>query len=406
MIFLFLQKELKEIFSVKIVIMVLAMAAIFVVVGNSVAGAKGKNDNLKPIGIVSEKNYISTLLYEAIGQRFPVVYFGTDFDSCLREVERENGICVVTLPEDIETNIQKGIVTPVEFNWIAKGTGIINVMEIGKYIGVARAVEKTLSGIIIKEYTNANPIFLLKPMKQEDKVYLKEDFFPIEHISSFLEYPNLISSLLSIFVMMLVIISSSSIISSLSLEKENKTLESLLSMPVKRTTILCSKIIASTIVGIIVSGVYVVGYYFFVKVFSFDNSLFKELGLIINLADFFLIGLSLLFSLLSGISLSVYLGLIAKEYQSAQTYTFPVIGLAMLAMLLTTFLDFSTLPVPLKIVVFCIPFSHPMMAEKFLRFNSPLFVILGIIYSFLFALLFFKLAIALFRSERILYSGK
>ena len=64
-----------------------------------------------------------------------------------------------------------------------------------------------------------------------------------------------------IIIMLVIVMIGSILISSMGNEKENKTLETLLTMPVKRTTVVAGKIIGSAIAGLHIALVYMFGMY-------------------------------------------------------------------------------------------------------------------------------------------------
>ncbi|HPZ66706.1 MAG TPA: hypothetical protein PK346_04780, partial [Defluviitoga tunisiensis] len=76
--------------------------------------------------------------------------------------------------------------------------------------------------------------------------------------------------------------------------------------------------------------------------------------------------------------------------------------LAIFSMLMTMFMDFSTMPTFIKIFIFIIPFSHPMMAMKSLMLKEYALVISGIIYSSIFAAIMIIITILIFNSDRLL----
>jgi ABC-2 type transport system permease protein len=74
----------------------------------------------------------------------------------------------------------------------------------------------------------------------------------------------------------------------------------------------------------------------------------------------------------------------------------------MIAMFTTIFKDFDTLPAVLRILVFAIPFSHPMMAMRALMIDSYWLVIGGIAYNAAFTVIMVWIAVRIFNSDRLL----
>jgi ABC-2 type transport system permease protein len=204
-------------------------------------------------------------------------------------------------------------------------------------------------------------------------------------------------------MMMIIIMSGGMVISSMALEKENKTLETLLTLPVKRTSIVAGKIIASAIIGLILAIIYMLGLGFYLQSFELEGGRsLSDYGLALTASDMFVIGVSIFITLIAALSLCMLLGTMAKNYKSAQTLTFPVTMLALIPMFMIMFKDFDTLPTVLKGLLFAIPFSHPMMAPRALVFDDYLLVFAGIIYVAIFAIIMIAISVWIFKTDRLL----
>jgi len=188
-------------------------------------------------------------------------------------------------------------------------------------------------------------------------------------------------------------------------EKENKTLETLLTMPVNRGDIVVGKIIGGAVVGLIMAGIYMVGFSYYIKGFTGNISSPIISSMALGLQDYLLVGLSIFTSLLCGLALCLLLGLFARDYRSAQALTMPISMLAMIPMIMTMFKDFDSLSAPLKVFLFAIPFSHPMMAMRLLMFDNYPMVFYGILYSFLFFSIVIAVVIKVFNTDYMI-TGK
>ena len=211
------------------------------------------------------------------------------------------------------------------------------------------------------------------------------------------------STFIPIVMMMVIIMAGSTVISSMALEKENKTLETLLTLPVKRVSIVAGKLIASALIGLILAVIYIIGYSYYIASFEISGPVNTiQLGLFLSPGDLLLLGLSVFVTLVAALSLCMLLGTMAKNFKSAQTLTFPVTLFALIPMFITMFKDFDTLPLALKLFVFGIPFSHPMMAPRALIFDDYLLVISGIIYVSIFAIIMITIVVHVFKTDRLL----
>lgn len=210
-------------------------------------------------------------------------------------------------------------------------------------------------------------------------------------------------------IMMLVIIMIGSIlISSMGNEKENKTLETLLTMPVKRTTVVTGKIIGSAIAGLLFALVYMFGMYYYMNSIT-GTSLsggisLSDIGLALSTFDWVIVTVFMFLSIICALGLCMILGAFVKDYRAAQLYVMPISILAIIPMVLTVFSDFQSMSPVLQAIVFMIPFSHPMMIMNSLLMDQTLLVVGGLVYMVAFALLSIYVTVRIYNSD-ILLSG-
>lgn len=404
MFFNMFKKELKEVLTIGSIISIAAMSFVFAMIGQSVGNIEEKLEVKPAIGLINNDNGIFGIISTQILQETSdIIYNGSDKSAGLQEVIAEKGIALIEIPSDFSDSIYNNEQGKLNINWVVQGVGPFDGISSDVLDYVLNAVEKEISKIIITQELDLDPNLILNPLTTSQTTFLKEKEFrglsPNELINTFSTQSYLIPTL----IMMIIMMSGSSIISSMGLEKENKTLETLLTLPVKRNYIILSKIVASTISGLILAAIYMVGMTYYMKSFSFSGVVdLQAYNLTLNIYDYTLMGLSVFMSLLAGLSLCLALGSFAKDYKSAQSLLFPVTVLAVFSMLMTMFMDFSTMPTFIKIFIFIIPFSHPMMAMKSLMLKEYALVISGIIYSSIFAAIMIIITILIFNSDRLL----
>ncbi len=209
-----------------------------------------------------------------------------------------------------------------------------------------------------------------------------------------------------LIVMLVIIMAGSMVISSMGNEKENKTLETLLTLPVKRTWIVLGKLAGAAVVGLIVSMIYMVGLgYYYSSLTGTSEIDLEKYGLALGIEDYVLIGISLFLALLCGLALCMILGIFTKNYKAAQSMTLPITMLALIPMFISLFSDFASLPGPVQALVFAIPFSAPMFAISNITLGYYGLVVAGIVYCAFFATATMLLAVWLFKRD-ILLTGR
>ncbi len=196
---------------------------------------------------------------------------------------------------------------------------------------------------------------------------------------------------------------------SVAMEKEEKTLETLLTVPVDRFAILMGKVSSTIIVAGVAAVTVLIGYNYMIGSISMGltSSLgsgvsLVALGLVPSALGYALLGVSLFFTLLSALALAVVMSAFSENVRGAQAlvgYIYPLIFIPSLALV---YLDVNSLPLAAKAVLYAIPYSHPIIASKAVVSGDYGIVLFGIIYVALFTVIIMYIASRLFATEKIL----
>jgi ABC-2 type transport system permease protein len=226
--------------------------------------------------------------------------------------------------------------------------------------------------------------------------------------------PSMLSSLmliqtlaLPITIMILLTYAMQIAATAVAMEKEEKTLETLLTLPVDRFAILMGKLSGSIFVAGIGALAYMVGFNYMMGSFMVGIQTgvsvdLVELGLVPSPFGHLLLGISLFVTLLSALALAVIMSAFSEDVRGVQAlvgYIYPLIFLPALALM---YLDINTLPLALKAILFAIPYSQPIIASKAVIMSDYTTVIFGIIYVTAFTLVVMYVASRLFATEKIL----
>ncbi len=212
---------------------------------------------------------------------------------------------------------------------------------------------------------------------------------------------------LPITIMILLTYSVQIAATSVAVEKEEKTLETLLTMPMDRLAILLGKLSGSIVVAAIGAIAYMAGYSYLMSsvlsgVTASINIDLASLGLAPSFLGYILLGLSLFVTMLSALALAVILSAFAEDVRSAQSfvgYIYPFIFLPAFALM---YVDINTLPYSLKLVLYAIPYSHPVIASRAVAMGDYWTAAIGIIYVSIFTIVVMYAASRLFATEKIL----
>jgi ABC-2 type transport system permease protein len=212
---------------------------------------------------------------------------------------------------------------------------------------------------------------------------------------------------LPITIMILLTYSMQIAATSVAMEKEEKTLETLLTLPMDRFAILMGKLSSSILVAGVGALAYMIGYNYMLGSLTTSISTgasidLASLGLIPSLFGYLLLGISLFVTLLSALALAVIMSAFSEDVRSAQSLVGNITPIIIIPALLLMYLDVNSLPFALKIFIYALPFSHPIIAAKAVVMGDYWTVVLGIIYVTVFTLVILYAASRLFATEKIL----
>ena len=399
-----IRKELRELLTPSTVVPIVLMALLFGAIG-SLTGNIAEQVSAKPmVGVVPlDHGILANISLRSINQTANLVYNGTSVDAGLQNVSAQGGIAVLYLPANFTSSIMGGHHGNLEIYWIMRGAGLLDSISSSTVDALITRIGQEISAYLIGTGATLPPNIVLSPVARVETTYFHNLVMQGVSPSTLGNVLSSQSLIVPIIIMMIVIMAGSLVISSMGMEKENKTLETLLTLPVGRGSIVAGKLIASAIVGLLMAGIYMVGFSYYMGGLTGNTQVnLAAYGLGITPMDYALLGLSVFASLFAALALCMVLGTFAKNYKAAQTLTMPITLLAMVPMFMTMFFDYNTMPPAAQVVVFAIPFSHPMMAMRSLMFKDYLFVLAGIGYSLAFAVVMILIAVWIFRTDRLL----
>ncbi len=308
-------------------------------------------------------------------------------------MSENNATGIIEIPADFSKNVTRGIAADVKFYSVFSGSGLFE------------SVGSTVINSYFELYNRQLAPNLLVP---ESSVIVKGQ--PIEGISAAALSSLVLSQAFALPITMIILLTYSMQIAatSVAMEKEEKTLETLLTLPMDRFAILAGKVSGSIVVAGIGAVAYLFGFSYYIGSFTGSISTgapsvdLVSLGLVPSTFGYLLLGVSLFVTLLSALALAVILSAFAQDVRSAQSlvsYVYPFLFVPALALM---YLDINMLPFWARAVFYAIPFSQPILASKAIATGDYLTAGLGIVYVTVFTLVVMYIASRLFATEKIL----
>lgn len=395
-------KEMRELLRPRYILPFLFVPILFVAMGQGFGGIDEAASGQPSVGLVNnDDGQYADIVVETYNESADVVYRGDGIDpeTALNETREAGGSALVVIPDGFTERIESGQ---------ARGeVGLYTVVNSVSLSGIASSsrVEGILTGPggastrITMNATGATPAEL-SPIQPSYTTYVKGttvDQAPGALSGAFTSQLIFIP----VVIMLIIIFSGQMVINSMGIEKENKTLETLLTMPVKRRTIVAAKLVGSAVVGLLGAAIFTVALIEYQSGITGGASGSLPAQFSLGLFEYALVGVAIFLAVVGALALALVLGVFAGDRQGAQILLFPLSILAIAPAFATMFADFSTLSLPIKALLFAIPFSHPVIAPKQLMFGDVGLVALGIAYEAVFALASIALAVYVFNSDRV-----
>jgi ABC-2 type transport system permease protein len=320
--------------------------------------------------------------------------------------QESNVSAVIVIPEGFSRNITEKLSGQLQVYGVFRGGGMAGSVGFSVVQGLVDAFTKNLIFQTVQQGFPQNPGFVLNPINvtQGSVVQSNPVDVPPETLFSIVQ-SQLIGFPLAIF--MLVILAMQLAATSVAAEKEEKTLETLMSLPLNRFTVLVGKLVGSTIIAAIGAVATIVGVIYYMGSFAITGPAqpsidLAAIGLTPTAWGYLILGISVFVSLLCALAVAIVVSVFAEDVRGAQSLLGFVYTPLVLPIFVLMFADINTLPLGLRIVMFSLPFTHPVLASQALMTGDYLLPALGIIYVVALTLVIMYLASRIFATEKIL----
>ena len=410
-----LKKEIKELVTKQLII-----SLAFTIVLFNFIGQVSKKEVRKAIGIQTisaldeDGSAASQALVKGLeSARFKIIdQSGKTKEQALEAAKAGESKLLLVIPKgfgDSLTELKPSEIETYSFMRTFSLIGARGQIVVG---GVISALNNVLSNNFLKDkLPEIDPQSLKNPIKSKDYVVVRDRMAE----GSAAQVAGLISQqslLIPVVLMMIVIYSSQMVISAVAMEKQNKTLETLLTVPIKRTSIITAKMLAAGLVGLISAGVYMFGFQGFIGGIGEEAAragarpggaaMMRQLGLYFDTSGYIILGLSLFLAILVALALAMILGVLAEDFRSAQNMIMPLMFMVMIPYFISLFADINTVSLPIKIFILAIPFSHPFLVSQNLYLGNYGMIAAGLAYMLVVFVILVVFAARIFSTDKIL----
>lgn len=316
---------------------------------------------------------------------------------------KENVSTLVVIPSDFSVNVQERKQASLETYTAVTSFGIGQSVGSSTVSAVVGSLGKALSAYYVETATSGlDPSVVLVPIALNESTYLNGKLLPVS--AAVVTSSGLQQSLALPIATFIVLIFAMQIASAaMAVEKEQKTFETLLTLPVSRFQILGAKLIGSTVIAALGAITSIIGFtYYMSMVTTISPSAPAAFEITPPPTFYAFLGILLFLTLALATAIAIIVSVFTSDVRGAQA----IVGYFALPIILPTFLvvfgDFNTLSAGLKAVVLAIPFSYVAVFANTGILGDPTYALIGIAYLIAWVVGTLYLASRLFNSERIL----
>ena len=319
--------------------------------------------------------------------------------------ESKATVCIV-IPNGFSANLTQGKIGNLELHTLLRSLDISESATSSRVESLVTAYGKSVTiENIKKEIPTRDPASLLNPVTLSYTTQIKDKSVNInpQTVGQVITSQSI---MIPIIIMVLLIFAMQIAATSMAMEKEEKTIETIITLPVSRLSILGSKLAGSIFVSAVAAAAYMIGFTSYVgSILTIGgtglNIDLASLGLTYTPTALLLFAVSLFMSLVAGLALAVSISVFSEDVRGAQS----LIGVLIIPIILPAIIlivsDIKSLPVILQVLLYAIPFSHPIIAAKAALLGDYLTIILGIAYTGIFTLGVLYVAARIFTTEKI-----
>lgn len=411
-----LKKELRELINAQmitgLVLTVVLLMAVGKIMSSATDSALSSDSGEISISDQDKTDYTSQLIQHIKDSGYKVNIFeqnNTDKAELLNQIDKDN---LIIIPEGFTEEVTvKGNIGSIEIVSRMSSNSALSSLSDHSKDGVELIQNFTKNYIMSQKGFSEKEISVVDSPVNINEFTVVDDKWENISAETLKSLTTSQGMIIPIVVFILVMFTSQMIISAISTEKIDKTLETLLSVPVSRVSVLGAKMLAAAIVALINAAVYMIGFYGYMSSILGNSGsgsetgsvseILSALGLKTGLGEYALVGMQMFLTIMICLAISLILGALVNDSKSAQTVLMPIMVLAMIPYLISLVYDVNMLsPLP-RILVNAIPFTHTFSAINNIMFGRMNLFWIGLGYQAVLFVVCMFFAVRLFMSDKI-----
>lgn len=317
---------------------------------------------------------------------------------------KDNVTSLVVIPQGFSANITARRQVSLESYTSIASLGITAAAKAGQVSSIVSSFGTYLTAYYIQTSASGlNPSVVIRPLAVKDSTFLRGELITAS--------PTAVTGIgitqsitLPIATLIVVIFAMQIASTAMAVEKEQKTFETLLTLPVSRFQILGSKLVGSVVIAGLGAITSMAGFTYYMQSITSVTSAGATSSVSITPAPTFyvMLGILVFLTLALATTIAIIISVFSADVRGAQAVVGYVGIVVWIPTLMAVFGDFNSFSLALKAVVLAIPFSYVGVFSTVGYFGDLTVGLIGVGYLTLWIVVALYAASRLFNSERIL----
>lgn len=413
------KKELAELITPQIILPFVVVILMFAMVGQTMSSIGSEQPSSFPIAVADrDGGPLAKVVLDALDQSGfhpTLIDDAPDEDTVIAILDDLGANIVIEIPEGFSASLAAGEPQRIESWTRVRNFSFVGNNDISSFTGAMEVVNSAVASVIAAEAAPDVPAQVLQDPVVADERVVVGDRSAETSAMAVMAFVSQQTTFIPIVLFLVIVFAAQMIATAIATEKENKTLETLLSYPVSRVSLVTSKMTAAGLIALLAAGAYILGMQRYMEgmtqsmggdaageAMQASEAAMAQLGLTLGPSDYALLGLTLFAGVLVALAIAIILGAFAENVKSVGALITPLMVLMLIPYFLTLFLDLSMLPDPARYAVMAIPFTYPFITGPNLFLGNYGIVWFGIAYQMVWFAVFVTIAARVFSSDRIL----
>ncbi|MCR4424554.1 MAG: ABC transporter permease [candidate division WOR-3 bacterium] len=404
-------KEVRELLTLRTLTPFIAVLVIFLFIGRALRGERTKANAPQPVLVVvpDSSRFADTIIRRLKEENFSVTVTNVTKEQARKQAQQDGFSLLLVLPESLDYRIDRFQPVLIEAYAILKGFSFTQTMRSVKVKAAFARINSELTAYNLKRLIPDIPGENIQNPIQTSEFVILRDRMAAGSAEAVQGMALAQTFIIPLILLMVLLYASQTLAASIGQEKENKTLETLLTVPINRVTIVVGKMLGAVLVAVVFSLMFMLALGYYTTAFAEgvpsrtpDMSIALRLGLTLSPEAIFLLSVTLFLAIVTALALATLLALLSEDARGAQAALTPLMMLCLLPYFFTMFFNIQTLSLPLKILLFLIPFSYPFLIPQAILFGNYPLIIGGLVYMTIFSAVTIFIAARFFSSDLVL----